>query len=113
MSSNFTLMLCGGAIFGAWAVSFLANKFGRKYTMIFFDILLIFGCSLLNINNYPVLLIGRFITGVAKGGENIYFSNIYFFLFNLLGNIAIIPLYVNEITPNYIKGKTVNLKKKN
>jgi len=74
-------MLCGGAIFGAWSVSFLANKFGRKYTMIFFDILLIFGCALLTINNLTVLLIGRFITGVAKGGlltELFYKKNLFF-----------------------------------
>lgn len=72
MSSNFTMILCAGAIFGAQSVSFLANKFGRKNTMIFFDGLLIFGCIIMNINNYVVLLIGRFIVGLAKGG--VYFS---------------------------------------
>lgn len=37
-------------------------------------------------------MIGRFIAGIAVGGNN-----------------AIIPLYVNEISPKEISGKMVNL----
>lgn len=46
------------------------------------DMILIIGCLLTSFENFFTILIGRFIAGFATGG-----------------NLSIIPLYVNEITP--------------
>ncbi len=60
--------------------------------MMVFDSLVIFSCAIMNINNYTIIMIGRFLAGLAVGGNN-----------------ALIPLYVNEISPQDVSGKMVYL----
>ena len=77
-----------GAIFGGLISSFFADKFGRRRTMIFADILTIFTCFL-SVSYDPIIMMtGRVLCGVITGI-----------------NFMVIPLYVREISPPTMTGR--------
>lgn len=82
------MIVCIGAMIGSYFLGDIANNFGRRKAMITFDIVMMLGCAIMNINNYVIMMIGRFVAGLAVGGNN-----------------ALIPLYVNEISPIEVSGK--------
>lgn len=55
------MILCIGAIFGAYSVSYLANSIGRRKTLMVFDFCVVLGGAITNIDNYVAIMIGRFI----------------------------------------------------
>jgi len=79
------MILCIGAIVGAYSAGLLANAIGRRKTLMVFDACVILGGLITNINNYAAIMIGRFISGLSVGGNNV-----------------MIPIYVNEISPTVI-----------
>ena len=76
-----------GAIIGAFLGGFLATKQGRRKSFILADIIGIVGCVIWIFKGNAPLLLGRLISGVAVGI-----------------NSAIVPLYINEISPQSIAG---------
>ena len=76
-----------GAIIGAFCGGLLAMKFGRRTTFIIADIIGIIGCVIWIFQGNAPLLLGRLVSGVAVGI-----------------NSAIVPLYINEISPKSISG---------
>ena len=86
-----TAILPLGAIIGGLSGGIIADKFGRKTTMLWnaiFGILinvLLGSCRL--IGSYWVFILGRFLCGINVGV-----------------NSAVAPLYINEISPENSKG---------
>ena len=92
--TSIILGLCGalvsaGAMMGAISAGSLANKIGRKNAIYITDLISILGVAMTMIKNIPILLTGRLICGVAVGL-----------------NSAIVPLYINEISPLAINSIT-------
>jgi len=52
LSSNWTMIVCIGALIGSYLVGDIANNFGRRKSMIVFDIIMMLGCGIMNINIY-------------------------------------------------------------
>lgn len=77
-----------GAAIGALSGGILGVKLGRKWTFVIADLLGAAGCVIW-IFEGPPLFIGRFISGIAVGI-----------------NSAIVPLYINDISPSAISGTT-------
>jgi len=58
----------GGAIPGALSVAWLPDKFGRKRTVFIGSCISIIGCALQGgAKNIPMMIAGRFISGIAVG----------------------------------------------
>lgn len=76
-----------GAIIGAFSGGIMASKLGRRKTFILADIIGMIGCTIWVFQGNAPLLLGRLIGGVAVGI-----------------NSAIVPLYINEISPMKISG---------
>jgi hypothetical protein len=58
----------GGAIPGALSVAWLPDKFGRKRTVFIGSCISILGCALQGgAKNIPMMIAGRFISGIAVG----------------------------------------------
>jgi len=78
-----------GAIFGAWGSSYFASKEGRRKTLIVADLIAIPGCLLSISSSMGIMTIGRLICGLVAGA-----------------NFTIIPLYVREISPPDLSGRS-------
>lgn len=76
-----------GAIIGAFVGGIMATKLGRRKTFILADIIGIIGCVIWVFQGNGPLFVGRLVGGVAVGI-----------------NSAIVPLYINEISPTKISG---------
>jgi sugar porter (SP) family MFS transporter len=82
-------LISAGAIPGSFFGGQLANKVGRKYAMIITDLIAICGVMLTLVQEIYILLIGRFLCGVAAGL-----------------NSSLVPLYINEVSPVEYNGVT-------
>ena len=78
-----------GVAVGALLSGLLCSKLGRRNSLIITDILTIISCIPLLISNTILIFIGRFLYGITAGL-----------------NSAIVPLYVREMSPAKISGKT-------
>lgn len=78
-----------GAGIGAFVGGSAAQKYGRRLSMIYTDLLSIAGMGLTVFANFPLFTLGRIITGFCCGL-----------------NSSIVPVYVGEIAPLPIKGTT-------
>ncbi|KZT64818.1 general substrate transporter [Daedalea quercina L-15889] len=82
-----------GSFAGALAVTWLADRFGRKQTIILSGWLWVIGCIFqCAAQNVAMLLVGRVIAGLSIGTST-----------------AIVPIYQSEITPPNIRGRIVSL----
>lgn len=59
-----------GALFGAFFAGDVANKLGRRKTLIIIDLIVIVGSAIQLINNFFSIMIGRIIVGVGAGAWN-------------------------------------------
>lgn len=76
-----------GAIVGAYLSAFLSIRIGRRNTFILADLIGIIGCVIWIFKGNALLFIGRFLGGIAVGL-----------------NSAIVPVYINEMSPLSISG---------
>ena len=91
--ANLVSILLLGALIGAVAAGFVADKIGRKKTLLLTMGVYFIGGLILTISHaYWLFSLGRFITGVAVG----------------LGAF-IIPLYLSEIAPPKTRGALVTI----
>jgi sugar porter (SP) family MFS transporter len=81
-----------GAMFGALMVGLLSKRIGRRQNMIYADLIIILASIVTVIPTTPTFAIGRFLSGIGIGK----FS-------------ALVPLYLNEISPSEISGRTGSL----
>lgn len=81
-----TALMPVGAIIGAFIGGILGSKIGRRWTFILADIIGIVGCVIWIFSGFPLFL-GRFIGGISVGI-----------------NSAVVPLYINEISPISVSG---------
>ena len=89
--ANLVSILILGALIGAVAAGFIADKIGRKKTLLATMAAYFLGSLVLIIaSNYWIFSLGRIITGIAAG----------------LGAFSI-PLYLAEISPNKERGRLV------
>lgn len=78
-----------GAIFGAWSSSYFAARKGRRTTLIVSDLVAIIGCLFSVSSSLGMMTFGRLICGFVAGI-----------------NWTIIPLYVREISPPDLSGRS-------
>ncbi|RKK09013.1 Quinate permease [Fusarium oxysporum f. sp. narcissi] len=90
LSSNIVSTFQGGAFFGC-ALSFLvAERFGRRPTLILAAIIFSIGAALQMIGRLDCLYVGRALTGWGVGSS-----------------AMILPIYVSECSPALIRGRLV------
>ncbi len=96
--SNFQLelvtsLLLVGAMAGALAAGRLSGRIGRKPTIMITAVVFVLGVLLAAVTpTYPVLLIARFVIGLAVGSSSM-----------------VVPLYIGEIAPPRFRGGLVSL----
>lgn len=79
-----------GQILGSVTGGFLIEALGRRRSMMIDSLFFAIGCSAITFApNFPVLLIGRFLTGIAAGASTVA-----------------VPIYVGEISHPGIRGFT-------
>ena len=85
-----SLFLVGG-IFGALSSSWIANKFGRRNGLVYCQLISITGAILgvlcKPFNSFEMLMVSRLFAGFGSGVHTV-----------------IVPLYVSEISPIYMRG---------
>ncbi|KAI9217763.1 general substrate transporter [Blastocladiella britannica] len=83
------LIALAGA-FGALVGGNLAMTKGRRTTILLFNIPMLAGALLLLfMSNYTMLVFGRLFSGIGTGGM-----------------LAVVPIYISEISPNHLRGRT-------
>lgn len=88
-----TSALAVGAIIGSLVVGYLADKLGRKRTLVFCDLLFIVGAVVqATISRKWPFVIGRFIMGIGVGAASM-----------------ICPVFISEVSPVNVRGKLVTL----
>ena len=78
-----------GAIFGAIIAAILGYRIGRRLVIMISDIVCLIGIGFTMSNQLAIFIVGRLITGIACGM-----------------NYNVIPLFVREISPPEISGRT-------
>lgn len=81
-----------GAILGGFFSGKIADRFGRRKTLMFADVIVIIFGVFTCIPYTACFAIGRFITGISVG---------------IFGSIS--PIYMSEICPSNIRGKVGSL----
>ncbi|KAJ4349341.1 uncharacterized protein N0V89_007955 [Didymosphaeria variabile] len=94
LSSNIVSVIQAGAFAGALFASWLANKFGRRWSLIYASFLLFAGvaCQAGASGHVEVLYVGRLLAGLAVGIAS-----------------TVNPLYVSENAPRGIRGLLTGL----
>jgi sugar porter (SP) family MFS transporter len=88
-----TSLLLVGAVAGALIAGRLADRIGRKTTVLGTALVFIGGVLLAALTpTYPVLLLARFIIGLAVGSASM-----------------VVPLYIGEFAPPKVRGALVSL----
>lgn len=88
LTSIVSTILIIGCLFGSIISGYMSSKFGRRKTILIFDIISIIGGGIAVIGNTETYIIGRFIIGLSVGS----FS-------------TIIPIYIQEYVPSDLVGK--------
>lgn len=89
MISLCSAIMPAGAFLGAMPANIFSNKYGRRKSMIFADIIGFFAAGITILPHTSMFVIGRFLSGVMVG---------------LLSSIS--STYMSEISPPEIRGKT-------
>jgi len=88
----FVGMLSFSAMAGAATMSYLSDKYGRRFIFLLSQVVFIVGIvTMIAAPNYGVIMFGRFITGFGIG----------------LG-LASDPMYIAEVAPSKIRGRLVS-----
>uniref|UniRef100_A0A1I7S3N7 MFS domain-containing protein n=2 Tax=Bursaphelenchus xylophilus TaxID=6326 RepID=A0A1I7S3N7_BURXY len=85
-----------GAMIGALMSGYLADRFGRRRTLHFNNVLAILGAALMTstkyLQLYPLFLIGRFVIGLNAGISS-----------------SVVPMYFTELSPVKLRGTVASL----
>lgn len=94
ISSNVVSLLTAGCFFGAIAAGFVNERFGRKYSLMFFCSIFMIGAAVQTGAHHEIGTIygGRVIAGLGVGGMS-----------------AITPVFVSEQCPPKVRGKITGL----
>ncbi|KAF2010036.1 general substrate transporter [Aaosphaeria arxii CBS 175.79] len=92
LSSNIVSTFQGGAFFGCAAGFFMAERFGRKATIMASAVIFTVGAILQMIGRLDLLYAGRVFTGWGVGAS-----------------AMILPIYVSECSPALIRGRLVGV----
>ncbi|KAI9927097.1 hypothetical protein ASPWEDRAFT_177557 [Aspergillus wentii DTO 134E9] len=99
IASNSTLqgwmvsILTLGAIFGAFINGPIADRFSRRWSILYANIIFLIGSAIqAGSINIPMIFVGRFITGLAVGMLSM-----------------VVPLYIGEVAPPNLRGSLVAL----
>jgi sugar porter (SP) family MFS transporter len=88
-----TSLLLVGAVIGALAAGKVADRIGRRPTVLITAVVFVVGVLLAAFTpDYPVLLIARLVIGLAVGSASM-----------------VVPLYIGEVAPPRIRGGLVSL----
>ncbi|KAG5807279.1 hypothetical protein H9Q74_007970 [Fusarium xylarioides] len=90
LSSNIVSTFQGGAFFGCASSFLVAERFGRRPTLILAAIIFSIGAALQMIGRLDCLYVGRALTGWGVGSS-----------------AMILPIYVSECSPALIRGRLV------
>ncbi|CAO3634302.1 unnamed protein product [Cunninghamella blakesleeana] len=81
------MMLAGGLI-GALSASYFSDKYGRRKTLVYTNIMLGSGSFLMTVSpNIPILMFGRFLAGIGGGIVTV-----------------VVPAYISECVPKSTRG---------
>lgn len=88
-ASEITSLLSAGTFFGAIGQAFLADRLGRKGSIIFWSVLFTIGVTIQTAAEYsrPQMLVGRLVAGLGVGALS-----------------AIVPMYNGEAAPRHLRG---------
>ncbi|KAH7031468.1 general substrate transporter [Microdochium trichocladiopsis] len=92
LSSNIVSTFQGGAFFGCAIGFFLAERWGRKISMLISAVVFMVGAGLQLAGNLGCLYAGRALTGLGVGAS-----------------AMILPIYVSECSPALIRGRLVGV----
>ncbi|RAO67052.1 uncharacterized protein BHQ10_003064 [Talaromyces amestolkiae] len=92
LSSNIVSTFQGGAFFGSLFAFFLAERFGRKPTLLVAGVVFTIGVILQMIGHLGLLYGGRALTGLGVGSS-----------------AMILPIYIAECSPAAIRGRLVGV----
>lgn len=94
VSSNVVSLLTAGCFFGAIAAAFLNERFGRRYSLMFFSVIFLIGAAIQTAAHHEIGMIygGRVIAGLGIGGMS-----------------AITPVFVSENCPPAVRGRIAGL----
>lgn len=82
-----TIIFPIGAIFGSLIGAASCRNFGRRMTMIYCDLIAMIGTILTAMDEFSLVIVGRFIVGVMVGI-----------------NCVVVPIFIHEMTPREING---------
>lgn len=94
VSSNVVSLLTAGCFFGAIGAAFLNERFGRRYSLMFFSVIFLIGAAIQTAAHHEISMIyaGRVIAGLGIGGMS-----------------SITPVYVSENCPPEVRGRIAGL----
>ncbi|OCK99696.1 quinate permease [Cenococcum geophilum 1.58] len=94
VSSNVVSLLTAGCFFGAIAAAFLNERFGRRYSLMFFAVIFLIGAAVQTAAHHEIGMIyaGRIIAGLGVGGMS-----------------SITPVFVSENCPPNVRGRIAGL----
>lgn len=94
VSSNVVSLLTAGCFFGAIAAAFLNERFGRRYSLMFFTVIFLIGAAIQTGAHHEIGMIygGRVVAGLGIGGMS-----------------SITPVFVSENSPPAVRGRIAGL----
>jgi MFS family permease len=94
VSSNVVSLLTAGCFFGAIAAAYLNERFGRRYSLMFFTVIFLIGAAIQTAAHHEIGMIyaGRVIAGLGIGGMS-----------------SITPVFVSENAPAEVRGRIAGL----
>lgn len=94
VSSNVVSLLTAGCFFGAIAAAFVNDRFGRRYSLMFFVSIFLVGAAIQTASTHHIgqIYAGRVIAGLGVGGMS-----------------SITPVFVSENCPPQIRGRVSGL----
>lgn len=89
LGANIASTLQGGCFFGCFIAAWMAERWGRRFTLIFSGMVTIIGCIIQSVamGSLPAMYIGRLVAGLGVGGASM-----------------VVPLYISENAPRAIRG---------
>jgi sugar porter (SP) family MFS transporter len=94
VSSNVVSLLTAGCFFGAISAMFLNDKFGRRYSLMFYSVIFLIGAAIQTAATHHIgqIYAGRVIAGLGVGGMS-----------------SITPVFVAENCPPAVRGRITGL----